>query len=132
MHAMTTRIIVASHGDLACALMRAVELIAGPQDELHCLSLATGEDVAAFSARLAVLTDTHHPCLVLVDMAGGTPWNVALAQPRLHTQVRVVSGVNLPMLLEVALGRNHHSIDKLANLALEAGTQSVQLGALSQ
>jgi len=131
MHAMTTRIIVASHGDLACALIRAVELIAGQQDELHCLGLASGEDVNAFGTRLAVLTDIKQPCLVLVDMAGGTPWNVALARPGQSTQMRVVSGVSLPMLLEVALSRERLSLDDLANLAVAAGTQAVQLGLLS-
>ena len=125
---MLTRIIVASHGKLARALAHTVELIAGAQEEIHCLGIAPGDDISAFATQLVALVDVAKPCLILVDMPGGTPWNVAMEHFGQNEAVRVVSGVNLPMLLEVTLGRNDMSIDAWAELARTTGIESIRVG----
>ena len=67
-------IIVATHGDLGRALVQAVESIAGPQP------------------RIAYVTrPDRQPALVLVDMAGGTPWNTALRVARAAEQAGALS-----------------------------------------
>jgi len=118
------RIIIACHSGLARALLRAAEAIAGPLPEVASLDLGDGESPAAYEARLAAALAPGQPALILADLMGGTPWNAAA---RLAQQggVRVVSGVNLPMLLEVALGGGGDA-DRLARLAEEAGVQSVR------
>ena len=120
------QIIVASHGDLACALVRAAELIAGPQEDVFCLALMPGDDVRVFQTRLADLAGLTRPALIMVDMMGGTPWNVALAVAPQNEQIRVISGVNLPMLLEVTFSRPTMRLDQLVTLAQETGIQAMQ------
>ncbi len=122
------QIVLVSHGDLACALKRTAELIAGPQTDVTCLALMPGDDVPAFQSRLVQAVGSTRPTLILVDMLGGTPWNVALAASARNALVRVVSGMNLPMLLELSLARQGATVDALARLALEAAQQALQVG----
>lgn len=121
------QLIVAAHGDLACALLRSMELIAGPQAGVACVPLAPGEGVDSYESRMAASLRPAQPCLILVDLAGGTPWNVALGLAARHASVRVVGGANLPMLLEVALSRQGMSVDQLAELAAQTGAQSARI-----
>jgi mannose/fructose/sorbose-specific phosphotransferase system IIA component len=122
------QIVVATHGELARALVSTAELIAGQQADIRYYSLMPGDDVQAFRASLAEVVGHTRPTLILVDMTGGTPWNVALAVAAQNARVRVVSGVSLPMLLEVSFSRQGMSIDQLADLAVQTGTQAVQYG----
>ncbi|MGQ9814288.1 MAG: PTS sugar transporter subunit IIA [Candidatus Roseilinea sp.] len=121
------RIVVATHGKLACALLNAVESIAGPQQDIVCLCLAAGDSPAMFEARLSAALTPGVPALVLVDFPGGTPWNVALRVAHSRQQARVVGGVNLPMLLEVVLLPSD-DLEQLAGAAVDAGIRSIQLG----
>lgn len=94
------------------------------------MALHPGGDIGAYTAHMAALAEHNHPCLILADMAGGTPWNVGLALAARAEWVRVVSGVNLPMLLETALARHGMGVDALALLAQETGVHSVRIGGL--
>ena len=86
----------------------------------------------AFRGRLVALLNPNQSALILVDLPGGTPWNVAssiassIALNRAPA-VRVVSGVNLSMLLEVALLRQGLDIDQLAQLARQAGIDAITI-----
>ncbi len=120
------RIVVATHGELARALLGAVESIAGPQPDLIWLGLAAGESPDMFETRLASALASDRPALVLVDFLGGTPWNAALRVARSREQVCVVSGVNLPMLLEVALLPTD-DLEQMAGAAIDTGIRSIQL-----
>ncbi len=120
------RIVVATHGDLARALLGAIESIAGPQQDIVCLGLAAGESPGVFEARLIAALASDAPALVLVDFLGGTPWNAALRVARQRERLRVVSGVNLPMLLEVAM-LPRDDLEQLTGAALDAGIRSIQV-----
>ena len=124
------RVVIATHGELARALLNAVELIAGPQPDIACLCLAAGESPAVFEARLLASLSPDAPALILVDFLGGTPWNAALRIAHSRGRVRVVSGANLPMLLEVAL-LPRDGLDQLAQSAMDAGIRSIQINPLS-
>ena len=122
------QIILAAHDDLACALIRTVEAIAGAQPDLLCVGLSAGEDVQAFRGRLVALLNPNQSALILVDLPGGTPWNVASSIALNRTPaVRVVSGVNLSMLLEAALLRQGLNIGQLAQLAHQAGIDAITI-----
>lgn len=123
--AWPARIVVATHGDLARALLGAVESIAGPLPDIVCLGLAEGESPDVFEARLTAALTPDSPALVLVDFPGGTPWNAALRVARARPHLRLVSGVNLPMLLDVAL-LSVADPAQLAAAAVDAGLRSIQ------
>jgi mannose/fructose-specific phosphotransferase system component IIA len=96
------RIVVAGHGDLADALVSSAQLICGMVDDLHAVGLQPGDSPESFGELLAVASATDGPLLILTDLVGGTPHNVALAVVRRHPAAVLISGVNLAVLIEAA------------------------------
>jgi mannose/fructose/sorbose-specific phosphotransferase system IIA component len=122
-------IVVVSHGDLGKSLIASAEMIAGSLEGVSTVSLLPNENLDTFGEKL----DTHleslgdQEILLLVDLFGGTPCNVA-ARAMARTNLESVSGANLPMLLEVVLsGRVQvDSVKELAAMAEVAGRKSVK------
>ncbi len=97
------RIVVAAHGDLAGALLGAAELICGELPDVHAVGLAPEDSPESFGERfMAALGPADGSVLVLTDLAGGTPHNVAFAMARRRPATSLISGVNLAVLLEAA------------------------------
>ena len=109
------RIVIAAHGDLAAALLSAAELICGPTDDLRAVGIQPEDSPESFAERLtAAIGDSDAPVLVLTDLAGGTPHNVALVVVRRRQSAFVISGVNLAVVMEAAM-----SIDVLDSAAVD-------------
>src|SRR5260221_9061495 len=107
------RIVIAAHGDLATALVSAAELICGPCDDVHAVALQPEDSPESFAERLtAAFGGPDLPLLVLTDLVGGTPHNVALQVVRRRSSAYVISGVNLAVVMEAAM-----SIDALDSAA---------------
>ncbi len=121
-------IVIVAHGDLGEALVRAAEMIMGPQADLFAVSLWPEESPAALEEKLlATLRQAGpRPALVLVDLLGGTPFNVAARHlPEGH--IACVTGVNLPMLLDLLTARDKESLPAdLAARAVQSGRDGVQ------
>jgi PTS system mannose-specific IIA component len=99
-------LVVATHGNLAEELLRTTEGIAGRLEQCEAVSVGAGTSMEAARARLGEAVrrvDTGEGVLVLTDMFGGTPANLALTF--LDEKVEVVTGVNLPMVLKLATAR---------------------------
>ncbi|HEY3288617.1 MAG TPA: hypothetical protein VGK87_00680 [Anaerolineae bacterium] len=126
MSPIPTPIIVATHGDLGCALLRVTVAITGSRENLTCVSLAAGDDIDSFRQSLVDCIPAGSPALILVDLAGGTPWNVASSIAASTPNVYVISGVNLPMLLELSLSTSGISVAEMAQLARQTGIDSIQ------
>ena len=98
------RIVVAAHGDLAGALLATAQLICGQLTDVHAVGLLPDDSPEAFNERfMAVAGDPDRPLLILTDLAGGTPHNVALAATRDLPKATLISGVNLAVLIEAAM-----------------------------
>jgi mannose/fructose-specific phosphotransferase system component IIA len=106
------RIVVAAHGDLADALVSAARLIGGAIEDLHAVGLRPDDSPESFGERLSAVSPADRPLLILTDLVGGTPHNVALTIARRLPAAFVISGVNLAVLVEAATCTD----------ALEAGT----------
>lgn len=95
--------ILVTHGDLGRALLRVVESILGPQDGIHVL---TNTEVSSdrLQERVEGLLEEMPPgpVFVFVDLLGGSCGHACLNIQRGRDDVRVISGVNLPMLVEFA------------------------------
>ncbi len=114
--------VVLAHAEVAQALVNAVAAIAGDDHGLVPVSNA-GCDRAALTARLDAAI-AGRPALVFADMPGGSCAFSAAAFARVNTQVRVVTGVNLAMLLDFAFHRDQPPADA-ARRAVETGRSSV-------
>jgi len=96
-------LVVATHGKLAEELLRTAEAIVGPLERSRAVSITASSSMDASRAELEEAiraVDDGDGVLVLTDMFGGTPANLALTF--LDGHIEVLTGVNLPMLLKVA------------------------------
>jgi len=122
------RILVAAHGGFARELVHTAQIIVGAQSDLVaiCLEMHEGiEDLKRkFMANLSFDEEAKDGCLVFVDMFGGTPSNVALELSQ-SFPVRVVTGANLPMLLEAITHRPIMDLAALAEFTATKGRQSI-------
>ncbi len=98
------RIVITGHGSLPAALLATAELICGRIPDLAAVGLEATEtpDHYADGLRAAIGHD-HRPVLVLCDLLGGTPFNVASAIARRSPRVISIAGANLAMVVEAAL-----------------------------
>lgn len=102
-------IVVMTHGDLADGLVSASEVIMGPAQQVRTLSLkreSNVDELTADFARAVGEVDTGDGVLVLCDLFGGSPCNVASMGLRTADNYRLVSGANLPMLIEAINSRD--------------------------
>jgi len=120
-------IVVIAHGNIAGEMLRAVEHVDGTQVLSASLSVEADSDIDHVRERLHNLVascDSGEGVLMFADMFGGTPCNIALAcmSASEGTQVEVVSGFNLPMLIKAAtLRKSISNLKELAERSREAG-----------
>ena len=114
--------IVLAHAEVAAAFVSAVQAIAGSDHGLEPVS-NTGCDRSALTARLDAAI-AGRATLIFADLPGGSCAFSAAAYARGHGRVRVVTGVNLAMLLDFAFHRDE-PLDAAAGRALETGRSSV-------
>ncbi|MEE8391994.1 MAG: PTS sugar transporter subunit IIA [Anaerolineae bacterium] len=122
-------IVLVSHADLGDALIRATEMIAGSTEGLISVSLLPDDSPERLGEKLeAALQETEgQETLVLIDLFGGTPYNVAARQMLVRKEhVECVTGANLPMLLELVTSRDGALLPELAEEIAQAGQESVK------
>lgn len=123
-------IIVMTHGSLSQGIVDASELICGPSPQIETLSLRREDnvdDLAKNFAEAVARMDTGEGVLVLVDLMGGSPCNVASMALREAKNFHLVCGVNLPMLLEAIMTRDSGAtVEELAQTCRTAGTEGVR------
>lgn len=100
-------LILASHGFFAQEALRSAEMIiAHEQANVGVISVTPGKDYDTCLEEIHELydeLDTKDGCLILTDIYGGTPANVATYLAIEHSNICVFSGLNIPLLLEVLL-----------------------------
>jgi len=98
------RIIIAGHGTLPSALLATTELICGPLADIAAVELHPDQSPDGYAEALrAAIGHDGRRVLVLCDLLGGTPFNVASAIARRSPRIVCVSGANLGMAIEAAL-----------------------------
>ncbi len=95
-------ILVVGHGPFPVSLVESARMIGGALDNVRALGLQPGVTPNDFAAELRNAIAESAPAIVLTDLFGGTPHNVARLVLREHPDVVLMSAVSLPLLLEVA------------------------------
>lgn len=118
-------IIVISHGSFASGIMESAQMIVGQIPKSAVLCFFEGDNTDEFGNKLREkILEFGAGTIVLVDLFGGTPFN-QLVSKCYDLEFTAVSGVNLPMLLEVTGLRDEHSGAQLAEKIAEAGKEGV-------
>ena len=119
-------LIIVGHSDFPRILVNSAEEILGHIEKLKVVPLYPQESKNNLRVKLRrAIKDLGYTdgILVLVDMFGGTPCNVSLSlQKTFH--LKIITGLNLPMLLEAVLHRESE-IEKLTPLVREAAKKSI-------
>ena len=122
-------LLLLSHGPLANAMRETVRMLEPDEpDDIGSLSLAWDEATEAASRRLEKAIAEHdrgRGVVLLTDMFGGTPSNLALAflEPG---RVEIVSGINLPMVVKArALAREGRTAREIAHVLVERGRRAI-------
>jgi PTS system mannose-specific IIA component len=122
-------LLIITHSRLAKELLEAARFIAGSVEAAECISIETSKDSKKLrniiQKKLESL-DQGGGVLILVDMFGGTPSNLALSFLQKDT-AEVVTGVNLPMVLAIIHNRKGKSLAEVADIAKSAGQRSISL-----
>ncbi|UOX85939.1 PTS mannose transporter subunit IIAB [Amycolatopsis sp. FBCC-B4732] len=121
---MSVPIILAGHGRLPSGVGEAAEMILGPQARLKVCELSPRDSPEEFGARVLALAGAAEGALVLADLHGGSPFNAVRVLAAGHPRIQLVSGLNLPMLLEVLL-HTTGDVTELAGVARAAGRDGV-------
>ncbi len=122
-------IVIITHGGLATEFRAALEHVVGPQERLETLSIGPEDDIESRRSDLIGAVErceTGTGVVILTDMFGGTPSNLAISVMD-DTGAEVVAGVNLPMLVRLASVRKDKSLVEAVDLAKEAGRKYISV-----
>jgi PTS system mannose-specific IIA component len=122
-------VVIVTHGNLAKEFRAALEHVVGPQDQIAAICIQPDDDME--ERRRAILkaigdVDRGDGCVLLTDMFGGTPSNLAISVMDEST-VEVIAGINLPMLVKLARVRGEYPLAEAIKQAQEAGRKYIHV-----
>jgi PTS system mannose-specific IIA component len=122
-------LVLVTHGRLAEEFRSALEHVVGPQAAIETVAIGPDDrmenrrtDIAGAVGRV----DSGSGVIILTDMFGGTPSNLAISLLEIG-RVEVVAGLNLPMLVKLARIRKDYPLDKAATAAQDAGRKYINV-----
>lgn len=125
-----TGILIVTHANLGAALIDTLEFILGAkQEKLGTISIDIKQDPESLRNKIKRgIKDVYceKGVIILTDMFGGTPSNLAYAFLE-EGKVEVISGVNLPILLKAVTTREKMEIKELTAALIEHGKKSISL-----
>ncbi len=121
---MKNRVLLCTHGRFGEELLRSAEMILGKIEGVACCSLTSEMSLEDYrDTAESELKKVSENVICLVDLFGGTPSNVMGILTKKYP-IQVVTGVNLPMLIEVYLNVEAKTTEELAELALDTLRES--------
>jgi len=122
-------LVLVTHGALARAFVSALEHVVGPQKNVAAVCIDADDDMEArrreILAAVSAVNDGDGVVL-MTDMFGGTPSNLAISVMN-ETDVEVIAGVNLPMLIKFASLRDGAPLSAVVTAVQEAGRKYINV-----
>ena len=126
---MSIGIVIVTHYQLGEQMLQALKLIIPDAPKFYTVSVVPQQSVdemrAAISEKLKD-ADQGKGVLILTDMFGGTPSNIALSFLGEY-QLEVVTGINLPMLIKLATFRTDKNLEELAVFIKDYGRRNISV-----
>lgn len=121
--------VIVSHGQFATELLSAAETIIGPVAHITAISIGWQDDVDTARdevERAIARVSQGRGVLMLTDMFGGTPTNIA-SMFHAEGEIEVVTGVNLPMVIKLAGQTSEGPLAEVARLVRDQGREAIYL-----
>ncbi len=122
-------LVLVTHGRLADEFVRALEHVVGHQEMLKAVCIGPEDRMELRRADIAEAVksvDSGDGVIILTDMFGGTPSNLAISLLE-EGRVEVVAGLNLPMLVKLVRVRKDSNLHKCAAAAQDAGRKYINI-----
>ena len=122
-------IVIVTHGKLASEFRAALEHVVGPQEQFATVSIepdAPPEGCRRHIVESIRSVDAGDGVVVLTDMFGGTPSNLAISVME-ECNIEVIAGANLPMLVKLSSARTDQALADAVNSAKEAGRKYISV-----
>ncbi len=122
-------LVLVTHGRLAAEFIKAMEHVVGPQGQVEAICIEADDDMEVRRTDIAAAADrvdAGSGVILLTDMFGGTPSNLAISLMG-RENVEVIAGVNLPMLIRLASVRRDHRVAAAVEAAQEAGRKYISV-----
>jgi len=120
-------LVLVTHGRLALEFLAAMEHVVGPQAQIRTVCIDADDDMERRRADIveaAKDVDTGDGVILVTDMFGGTPSNLAISAMQKGT-VEVIAGMNVPMLIKLAELRDTASVSDAVRQAQDAGRKYI-------
>lgn len=122
-------VIVVSHKEASKAVLESAEMICGKQDNVAAVCFYEDMDNEKLIQEMEsqiIKMKYDDGLLFLTDLYGGTPFKAAFMLSKKYKNSYVVSGFNIPMLLEVLLGKNMYSVEELYEKSKLSGKEGIR------
>ena len=122
-------LVIVTHGRLAEEFVSAMEHVVGPQRGVRAICIGPEDDMERRRrdiVQAARAVDEGGGVILLTDMFGGTPSNLAISVME-ETHAEVIAGLNLPMLIKLASVRNRESLQTCVHQAQDAGRKYISV-----
>ena len=122
-------LVLVTHGQLAAEFRHAVEHVVGPQDNFETVAIGADDDMEQRRADIVdavARVDTGAGVIVLTDMFGGTPSNLAISVME-SGRTEVIAGMNLPMLIKLSSIRKGDNMAAALDEAQAAGRKYINV-----
>jgi PTS system mannose-specific IIA component len=121
--------VIVTHGRLAAEFIAALEHVVGPQRDVAAICIGADDDME--QRRQDILravrdVDSGDGVVLLTDMFGGTPSNLAISVMD-RPKIEVIAGINLPMLIKLASLRQTEGLANAVRGAQEAGRKYINV-----
>ncbi|MEM1021048.1 MAG: PTS sugar transporter subunit IIA [Pseudomonadota bacterium] len=121
--------VIVTHGRLAVEFIAAMEHVVGPQAQVQAVCIGADDDMEARREDIrqaAQGVDTGEGVIILTDMFGGTPSNLAISLLS-DGKIEVIAGANLPMLIRLASVRTKCGLADAVTAARDAGQKYIHV-----
>lgn len=122
-------LVLVTHGRLAEEFVTAMEHVVGKQDRIATISIGPEDDMEGRRADIAAAIESVESgdgVIVLTDLFGGTPSNLAISLMTTG-RVEVIAGINLPMLIRLEGARKSMKVTEAVAAAREAGRKYISV-----
>jgi mannose PTS system EIIA component len=122
-------LVLVTHGQLAEEFRRAVEHVVGPQENFETVAIGADDDMEQRRRDIVdavARADTGFGVIILTDMFGGTPSNLAISVME-SGKIEIIAGMNLPMLIKLSSVRTSNSMASALHEAQTAGRKYINV-----
>lgn len=129
---MKRAFLVITHGDMGVETVKSMELLMGPQENVKALGLHPGESVDDLRTKVYDILQANEAdydeTVLLVDLLGGSPSNVSLSTLAKYHDMKIVTGLSLPLLVNILnFSEAEEDTDKLIKDSIGVATEGMKL-----